>query len=159
MIHSFWVPRLAGKIDAIPGHETRDTAEGGQAGTFGGICAEYCGNGHSAMLDLRGNSLHPAGKFQIIEINLIDIATDTGDAGMLVEIIEGFRQKRRIKQHVAVHQGDEFPLAVLKSELGTDAAAGFGGRLNLGDDDRIPRSDLDVRSFEPLSATMISLSI
>ena len=49
VIHSFWVPRLAGKIDAIPGHETRIRLIADQVGTFGGICAEYCGTGHSAM--------------------------------------------------------------------------------------------------------------
>jgi len=49
VIHSFWVPRLAGKIDAIPGHETRIRLKADKAGTFGGICAEYCGTGHSAM--------------------------------------------------------------------------------------------------------------
>ncbi len=49
VIHSFWVPRLAGKIDAIPGHETRIRLKADRPGTFGGICAEYCGVGHSAM--------------------------------------------------------------------------------------------------------------
>ncbi|MDR6100835.1 cytochrome c oxidase subunit 2 [Agrobacterium larrymoorei] len=49
VIHSFWVPRLAGKIDAIPGHETRIRLKADRAGIFGGICAEYCGTGHSAM--------------------------------------------------------------------------------------------------------------
>lgn len=49
VIHSFWVPRLAGKIDAIPGHETRIRLKADKAGTFGGVCAEYCGTGHSAM--------------------------------------------------------------------------------------------------------------
>lgn len=49
VIHSFWVPRLAGKIDAIPGHETRIRLKADRPGTFGGICAEYCGVGHSQM--------------------------------------------------------------------------------------------------------------
>lgn len=49
VIHSFWVPRLAGKIDAIPGHVTRIRLKADRPGTFGGICAEYCGVGHSAM--------------------------------------------------------------------------------------------------------------
>lgn len=49
VIHSFWAPRLGGKIDAIPGHATRIRILADQAGTFGGVCAEYCGTGHSAM--------------------------------------------------------------------------------------------------------------
>ncbi|RKE77568.1 cytochrome c oxidase subunit II [Rhizobium sp. AG855] len=49
VIHSFWIPRLAGKIDAIPGHTTRLRIKADAPGRYGGICAEYCGTGHSAM--------------------------------------------------------------------------------------------------------------
>lgn len=49
VIHSFWVPRLGGKIDAVPGHENRIRLKADQPGTFGGICSEFCGYGHSAM--------------------------------------------------------------------------------------------------------------
>lgn len=49
VIHSFWVPRLGGKIDAIPGQTTSIVLRADVEGTFGGICAEYCGEGHSAM--------------------------------------------------------------------------------------------------------------
>lgn len=49
VIHSFWVPRLAGKIDAIPGHVNvlRFTAD--RPGTYRGQCAEFCGIGHTGM--------------------------------------------------------------------------------------------------------------
>ncbi|MDP3527390.1 MAG: cytochrome c oxidase subunit II [Hoeflea sp.] len=49
VIHSFWVPRLGGKIDATPGHAARIRIEADQAGQYGGVCAEYCGTGHSGM--------------------------------------------------------------------------------------------------------------
>lgn len=49
VIHSFWIPRLAGKIDAIPGHTTRLRIKADVPGRYGGICAEYCGTGHVAM--------------------------------------------------------------------------------------------------------------
>ncbi|GHC72448.1 QoxB, Quinol oxidase subunit II [Limoniibacter endophyticus] len=49
VIHSFWVPRLGGKIDAIPGHVTRLRIEAGRPGSYGGVCAEYCGAGHAGM--------------------------------------------------------------------------------------------------------------
>lgn len=49
VIHSFWIPRLAGKIDAIPGHTTRLRIKADVPGRYGGICAEYCGTGHAAM--------------------------------------------------------------------------------------------------------------
>ncbi|EQB05513.1 hypothetical protein L288_12775 [Sphingobium quisquiliarum P25] len=47
VIHSFWVPRLGGKMDAIPGHVNRLTIQASVPGTYFGLCAEYCGVGHS----------------------------------------------------------------------------------------------------------------
>lgn len=47
VIHSFWVPRLGGKMDAIPGHANRLTIMADAPGTYHGVCAEYCGTGHS----------------------------------------------------------------------------------------------------------------
>ena len=49
VIHSFWVPRLAGKIDAIPGRANRLHLEADAAGTYAGLCAEFCGRGHAGM--------------------------------------------------------------------------------------------------------------
>lgn len=47
VIHSFWVPRLGGKLDAMPGHVNRLTIQANTPGTYYGLCAEYCGVGHS----------------------------------------------------------------------------------------------------------------
>lgn len=49
VIHSFWVPRLGGKIDAVPGHSSRLRIRADQPGRYGGICSEYCGTGHAGM--------------------------------------------------------------------------------------------------------------
>lgn len=49
VIHSFWIPRLGGKIDAIPGHETIVRLRADRPGVFGGVCAEFCGTGHAVM--------------------------------------------------------------------------------------------------------------
>lgn len=49
VIHSFWVPRLGGKMDAIPGKENRIRLRANQPGSYSGICAEYCGIGHAHM--------------------------------------------------------------------------------------------------------------
>jgi heme/copper-type cytochrome/quinol oxidase subunit 2 len=46
VIHSFWVPRLAGKMDAIPGHPNRLRIVAARPGRYRGECAEYCGTGH-----------------------------------------------------------------------------------------------------------------
>jgi cytochrome c oxidase subunit II len=48
--HSFWVPRLNGKTDLIPGRTNHMWFETGQMGLFLGQCAEYCGTQHAKML-------------------------------------------------------------------------------------------------------------
>lgn len=50
VIHSFWVPRLGGKLDAIPGRTGIVRLQADQAGTFRGQCAEFCGLGHAHMV-------------------------------------------------------------------------------------------------------------
>jgi cytochrome c oxidase subunit 2 len=49
VIHSFWIPNLAGKIDMIPGHVNRLTVTAEQPGVYRGQCAEYCGAQHALM--------------------------------------------------------------------------------------------------------------
>ena len=49
VIHSFWVPSIAGKMDMIPGRITRLALEPTRTGTFRGTCAEYCGASHALM--------------------------------------------------------------------------------------------------------------
>jgi len=49
VIHSFWVPSLAGKLDAIPGHESVLWIRAEQPGVYRGQCAEYCGFQHAHM--------------------------------------------------------------------------------------------------------------
>jgi cytochrome c oxidase subunit 2 len=49
VIHSFWAPSLAGKVDMIPGRTTRLRLQTSEAGTFRAACAEYCGGQHALM--------------------------------------------------------------------------------------------------------------
>ncbi len=49
VIHSFWVPQLAGKLDAIPGRVNRARIKADTAGAYEGLCAEFCGVGHAHM--------------------------------------------------------------------------------------------------------------
>nr|CAD6438776.1 cytochrome c oxidase subunit II [Rhizobium sp. Q54] len=49
VIHSFWVPRLAGKLDMIPGRTNLMTLEMSEPGMSRGQCAEYCGGAHALM--------------------------------------------------------------------------------------------------------------
>jgi cytochrome c oxidase subunit 2 len=55
VIHSFWVPRLAGKTDLIPGRVNHMWIKADEPGTYSGQCAEFCGSskegadGHATM--------------------------------------------------------------------------------------------------------------
>jgi len=49
VIHGFWVPRLGGKMDAIPGRINSTHIKADTPGVYQGICAEYCGVGHAGM--------------------------------------------------------------------------------------------------------------
>lgn len=49
VIHAFWVPRLAGKVDAIPGQTNLLRIEASEPGVYEGLCAEFCGLDHAAM--------------------------------------------------------------------------------------------------------------
>lgn len=50
VIHSFWVPQLAGKTDVIPGYNNTMWFEADQPGEYDGQCAEFCGLQHYSML-------------------------------------------------------------------------------------------------------------
>ena len=50
VIHSFWVPRLGGKIDMIPGRHNRIRLQADAPGTFRGQCSEFCGTQHTHMI-------------------------------------------------------------------------------------------------------------
>lgn len=49
VIHSFWAPSLAGKVDMIPGRANRLVIRTSEPGIYRGQCAEYCGGQHALM--------------------------------------------------------------------------------------------------------------
>jgi cytochrome c oxidase subunit 2 len=49
VIHSFWVPNVAGKMDLIPGQTNEVTLTPRRSGWFRGQCAEFCGTQHARM--------------------------------------------------------------------------------------------------------------
>ena len=49
VIHSFWIPRLAGKLDMIPGRTNVLQIRADEPGVYRGQCAEYCGGAHALM--------------------------------------------------------------------------------------------------------------
>ncbi|HEX2496236.1 MAG TPA: cytochrome c oxidase subunit II [Gaiellaceae bacterium] len=48
--HSYWVPGIGGKVDAIPGRTVETAFQAKRTGVFEGVCAEFCGIQHAAML-------------------------------------------------------------------------------------------------------------
>ena len=49
VIHSFWVPKLAGKQDVVPGRINTLSIEADKPGSYWGQCTEYCGLSHANM--------------------------------------------------------------------------------------------------------------
>jgi cytochrome c oxidase subunit 2 len=49
VIHSFWIPKLGGKLDMIPGQTNRLVLQADRAGVYRGQCTEYCGAAHALM--------------------------------------------------------------------------------------------------------------
>ena len=49
VVHSWWVPKMGGKVDATPGHEAETWFRASEEGEYEGVCAELCGEGHADM--------------------------------------------------------------------------------------------------------------
>jgi cytochrome c oxidase subunit II len=49
VIHSFWVPALAGKTDTIPGQTNETWLQAAKPGRYRGQCTQYCGQQHAHM--------------------------------------------------------------------------------------------------------------
>ena len=49
VIHSWWVPRLSGKMDMVPGRTNYVTFVATAPGAYQGFCAEFCGSEHARM--------------------------------------------------------------------------------------------------------------
>jgi cytochrome c oxidase subunit 2 len=61
VIHSFWVPQLGGKRDAVPGRVNRILLRPSTPGEYPGQCAEFCGRSHANMRHLA--VVRPPGEF------------------------------------------------------------------------------------------------
>jgi cytochrome c oxidase subunit 2 len=85
VIHSYWVPALLAKFDAIPGRTT-ETAFLGQRGVYRGQCAEFCGVQHAEML----------AEVEVIDADQFDTwlseeaqRQETGDSDLGAQIFDG----------------------------------------------------------------------
>jgi cytochrome c oxidase subunit II len=48
-VHSWWIPELGGKMDAVPGYTNETWFKATKNGLFKGQCAEFCGANHPFM--------------------------------------------------------------------------------------------------------------
>ena len=62
VIHSFWVPKLAGKVDMIPNRPNHLWLQADEPGYYYGQCAEFCGDSHAIM------------RFRVIALSASDFA-------------------------------------------------------------------------------------
>lgn len=81
VIHSFWVPKLAGKLDMVPNNENRMWLLADHADEFYGQCAEFCGISHANM------------KFRVISQDRSDF-----DAWLRREAANGFEPVEPLAQ-------------------------------------------------------------
>ncbi len=58
VIHSFWLPKIAGKVDLIPGRRNWMWIQSDESGHYYGQCAEFCGEAHAYMM-FRADSVEP----------------------------------------------------------------------------------------------------
>jgi cytochrome c oxidase subunit 2 len=50
VIHSWWIPKMGGKVDAVPGYTTYTWFKALHTGLYRGQCAQLCGTNHAAMI-------------------------------------------------------------------------------------------------------------
>jgi cytochrome c oxidase subunit II len=85
VIHSYWVPNLLAKFDAIPGRVI-ETAFRGRPGTYEGQCAEFCGIQHAVMF--AEIEAIPEAEFDAW-LQQEARAQETGDSNLGEQIFEG----------------------------------------------------------------------
>jgi cytochrome c oxidase subunit 2 len=92
VIHSWWIPSLGGKVDAVPGYTTYTWFRAPKASTPGhevvyhGQCAQLCGREHAFML-ARVKVVSPAAYQQWLSNQSKQIATATSQVTQLREIL------------------------------------------------------------------------
>jgi cytochrome c oxidase subunit 2 len=86
VIHSFWIPKLNGKRDAVPGRVHTLRMEADQPGLYAGQCTEFCGLSH-AYMRMEAIALDTAG-FETWKANqLEDYASPTDEAALAGEAV------------------------------------------------------------------------
>jgi cytochrome c oxidase subunit 2 len=98
VIHSFWVPRLHGKRDMVPGLKNTFWIQADQPGVYRGQCGEYCGTQHANMA-FEVIALEPAAfdAWRAERLQSAESATDTSQRGKEVFFRAGCPQCHAIR--------------------------------------------------------------
>jgi cytochrome c oxidase subunit 2 len=118
VIHSFWVPRLGGKRDAMPGRTTRLAFTADSAAAFSGQCAEFCGESHANMRFLVMVDESAAFDVWAVRQRASPSPVDALE-GLVRQGAEAFREVRDPANHscVACHAIDGMSFGVLGPNL------------------------------------------
>jgi cytochrome c oxidase subunit 2 len=96
IIHSFWVPALAGKQDVTPGRTNLLTIQADEPGEYHGTCVEFCGLSHANMR-LRVYAHEPADFEAWVESQLTEASTPAG--GLAAEGKRVFEEGQCVSCH------------------------------------------------------------
>jgi cytochrome c oxidase subunit 2 len=100
VIHSFWLPKLAGKVDMIPNRANFIYLKADKPGYFWGQCAEFCGDSHAVM------------RFRVVALEKKEFAEWLEQQGQLA---------RTVAASTAGTGGPAAPVAALKKFSGNEA--------------------------------------
>jgi cytochrome c oxidase subunit 2 len=105
VIHSFWIPKLAGKVDMMPNRANHLWFKADKPGYYYGQCAEYCGESHAIM------------KFRVIALSPSEYA----------KWLENQKQAARTVTAQSLAAEDATPRAQFASMKDTGPGATFAG--------------------------------
>lgn len=104
VLHSFWIPSLAGKIDTNPdGNVNRMYFEAPKAGVYQGKCAELCGPSHGLM-DFKVKAVEPSSfdRWQVAMLDTVELPSDP-------ELAQVFESQCLTCHAVGEYGGSTFP--------------------------------------------------
>jgi cytochrome c oxidase subunit 2 len=133
VIHSFWVPRLSGKMDVIPGHINKVSITPNQTGDFYGECAEFCGAQHAWMRFKVIVTTEPDFYTWINDMREGNPSTTNQDATLPAGVTKA---PAKFSLCLGCHQVNgmegSIPMSALLDSSPTNTTAGMGAPANLG---------------------------
>ncbi|PCI29135.1 MAG: cytochrome c oxidase subunit II [SAR324 cluster bacterium] len=114
VIHSFWVPRLAGKLDVLPGKENQMQFIVEEEGLYTGQCAEYCGASHALMrFQVRGVTAERFQQWVEWGLGDLEVESEAAERGMAAfgacvacHTLEGYRPYENRSSRIETAMGD-----------------------------------------------------